>query len=171
MTSNRQSPEDQGTYIQIHTHIHIPHTLLKPQSLIYCCHGNPIKGGQSSNNSGKISLPLFYLTLACSFTHILTCSFSSPASHFYLSPSITFSSSPSVFLLLFLHHPGHISLSVSLHYHVAFQPPFSGKCKYVSLPLKHLQCLCVIFAWSSFTHSKDTAVCLFFIDSLCQTIL
>ena len=53
-----------------YAHIHTPHTLLEPDSLIHCCHGNPIKGGHSGCNSGEISL--LYLSISLSFTHTHT---------------------------------------------------------------------------------------------------
>ena len=137
-------------------HIHMPHTLLEPQSLIHCCHGNPIKGGQSGNNSGEISLSLFYLSLTCPFTHVHTPSFSFTASHFYLSPTITLSlPHPLSFSPLLLASPlAHLSarLSPLLCCLFIFSPPashFSGECKYVILPLQPSWCLYLIFGWSS----------------------
>jgi len=115
------------------THIHIPQTLLESDSLIHCCHGNPIKGGHSGCKCGEISLSLFYLfSLFLSHTHTHTFLFSHfLPSHFYLSPSITFSSSPIVLLLLSLHHPWCTSLPVSLHYCATFSsshlPPPTSK--------------------------------------------
>lgn len=119
--TDNQSLEEQSTRTQIHTHIHIPHTLLETDSLIHCCHGNPIKGGHSGCNSGEISLSLFCPSLP--FFHTHTPFFSFTASHFYLSPSITFCSSPIVLLLLSLHHPWCTSLPVSLHYCATFSSP------------------------------------------------
>ena len=103
-----------------YAHIHTPHTLLEPDSLIHCCHGNPIKGGHSGCNSGEISLLYLSISLSFTHTHTHTPSFSFTASHFYLSPSITFSSSPIVLLRLSLHHPCCTSLPVSLHYCATF---------------------------------------------------
>lgn len=42
--TNNQSLGEQSTCTQNNTHTHIPHTLLESDSLIQCCHGNPIKG-------------------------------------------------------------------------------------------------------------------------------
>lgn len=102
--TDNQSLKEQGR----RTHIHIPHTLLVPHSLIHCCHGNPIKGGQSGNNSGEIILSPFYLSLSLSrsFTHMHPPSLSFTASHFYfvslhyffLPHPLSFSSSPCITL-------------------------------------------------------------------------
>lgn len=78
--TDNQSLEEQSTRTQIypHTYTHIPHTLLEPDSLIHCCHGNPIKGGHSGCNSGEISLSLSSAPLSHSLfllhthTHTLT---------------------------------------------------------------------------------------------------
>lgn len=116
--TDNQSLKEQGR----RTHIHIPHTLLVPHSLIHCCHGNPIKGGQSGNNSGEIILSPFYLSLSLSFfhTHASTFPFFHCQPFLFCLPPLLFPSSPIVLLLLSLHHPWHTSLAVSLHYYATF---------------------------------------------------
>lgn len=139
--TDNQSLKEQGR----RTHIHIPHTLLVPHSLIHCCHGNPIKGGQSGNNSGEIILSPFYLSLSLSLVLSHTCihlPFLSLPAISILSPSITFSfltHCPSPPLLA---SPlAHLSarLSPLLCYLFIFSPPGSyipGECKYVISLLK-----------------------------------
>ena len=131
-----------------YAHIHTPHTLLEPDSLIHCCHGNPIKGGHSGCNSGEISL--LYLSISLSFTH----------THTHTHTFLFFHCQPFLFVslhyFLFLAHcpsPSllaspllHLSarLSPLLCYVFIFSPPashFSGECKYVISLLKPSSCL------------------------------
>lgn len=143
-----------------HIHIHIPHTLLEPDSLIHRCHGNPIKGGHSGCNSGEISLSFFYLSLSLclSHTHKHLPFLSLPVISICLSPLLSL---PYLFLLS-LHHPWCTSLPVSLQYCYLFifSPSTSQVNVNMSSHFSNPHCVNISDFCLAYTHTEDHSVCL-----------
>lgn len=126
-----------STHDFIHTLPHTTHTLLELDSLIHCCHGNPIKGGHSDCNSGEICLSLFYLSLCLSFTHTYLF-FHCQGLPFVSSITflLSFSSSPCITLGT----PLHLSLSnTMLPFHLLISR-VPDECEYVVSLIKPSLC-------------------------------